>query len=125
MLPQHPSKLMLTDDAMAVLDLEDLTSHQLDIHNILSFKACKTLGGGAGKKVKVVKGVNAVALIMARSADDTVEIHRFGFATPDELVRLFNRLREAFHATFEVENADAPIPVPAMTPEEYEDDIEC
>ena len=61
---------------------------------------------------------------MARSAQDTVEIHRIGFPSPDDLVRLFNRLRESFRATF-MADTEANIPVPAMTPEEYKDDIEC
>ena len=33
---KHATKVMLSDDAMGLLDLEDLSSQEMDIHNILS-----------------------------------------------------------------------------------------
>lgn len=115
------SQLTLSDDTLNLVDTDTFENTALlSTKEILSFKAVKAVPGVKSK------GVSAVALVMAKSEDETVVIHRLGFGDSNEVVRFFHRLRTAFATIYRNAN-------PEKTPESNEpappvlltDDTEC
>lgn len=119
-MSQSVARVSLSESTFTMVDMESLGDIvMIRTPEILSFKAIKSLPG-----VKH-KGVKAIALLMAKSSDNTVEIHRIGFSETPEVVRFFNRLRTAFKTIYRETNPESDVPASLMSPTPLTEDTEC